>query len=181
MIEDAAIVGRLGPEDGYPLDDFTALASDGANLRLPGWPLLAAALVSLSDEPDDALRIVAAFSELSAVNADLAAGHLDCLAMMAEEKGRKGEAARRAYLRGFDVVVKWPEDARRRVFMGTRVPNEAGGWRSGREVIEDGDGVAPTHLLARDCASKLKKHDARSPQSLNLQRVPIIVVRTPNV
>jgi hypothetical protein len=180
MIEDAAIVGRLGPEDGYPLDDFTVLASDGADLKLPGWPLLAAALTSLRDDPDHALRIIAAFSDMSAVNAELAAGHLDCLAMLAEEKGRKGEAARRAYVRGFDVVAKWPEDARRRVFSGTRVPNEAGGWRSGREVIEDGDGVAPTHLLARDCASKLKKLDARSAQSLNLDGAsgdPIATVR----
>lgn len=173
MIEDSAILGRLGPADDYPVEDFTALASDGGDLRLPGWQLIAAVLTFLSDDREHALKIIAAFSELDDSNADLAASHLDCLATLADEKGRKGEAARRAYLRGFDAVTKWPEDLRRRVLSGTRVPNEAGGWRSGREVIEDGDGVAPTHLLAQDCASMLRKHDPRSAQTLNLGGVSV--------
>ena len=51
MIEDSEIVGRLGPADDYPVDDFTTLASDGGDLRLPGWPLVAAVLTSLKDQP----------------------------------------------------------------------------------------------------------------------------------
>jgi hypothetical protein len=46
MIEDSQIVGRLGSADSYPVDDFTTLASDRGDLKLPGWPLLAAALIS---------------------------------------------------------------------------------------------------------------------------------------
>jgi hypothetical protein len=179
MIEDAGIVGRLGPEDGYPLDDFTTLASDGADLKLPGWPLLAAALTCLRDDPDLALKILAAFSGLSAVDSDLAAGHLDSLAALAEASGRKGETARRAYLRGFDALAGWPEDTRCTIFGRARVPTAAGGWRSGHEVIEDGDGVALTHLLARECRLKLRKHDAHpveSPNRGDVSRDPIAPV-----
>jgi hypothetical protein len=94
MIEDSAIVGRLGQAGDYPIDDFTVLAGDGGDLGLPGWPLLAAILNSLKDRRDDAMRIIAAFSGLDASNAGSAAGHLDSLAELAEEKGRRGEAAR---------------------------------------------------------------------------------------
>jgi hypothetical protein len=161
MIEDAAIVGRLGQAGDYPIDDFTALAGDGGDLRLPGWPLVAAILTSLKDRRDDALRVIAAFSGLDASNAVSTANHLDSLAVLAEEKGQRGEAARRAYLYGFGVVAKWPEEARRRVFSGSRVPTEGGGWCSGREVIQDGDGIDPKHILARDCATTLRRIDSR--------------------
>ena len=57
---------------------------------------------------------------------------------------------------------EWPEEARRRVFGGSRVPTEGGGWRSGREVIQDGDGIDPRHILARDCASTLRRNDLRT-------------------
>ena len=161
MIEDSAIVGRLGQAGDYPIDDFTALAGDGGDLRLPGWPLVAAILNSLKDRRDDASRIIASFSGLDASNADSTANHLDSLAELAEGKGRRGEAARRAYLHGFDVVAKWPEEARRRVFSGSRLPTEGGGWRNGREVIQDGDGIDPKHILARDCATTLRRIDLR--------------------
>jgi hypothetical protein len=37
------------------------------------------------------------------------------LAGLAEQKGRRGEAARRAYLHGFGVVAKWPEERHHRL------------------------------------------------------------------
>jgi hypothetical protein len=171
LIEDSAIVGRLGQAGDYPIDDFTVLAGDGGDLGLPGWPLVAAILNSLKDRRDDAMRIIAAFSGLDAANAGSAADHLDSLAELAEEKGRRGEAARRAYLHGFGVVAKWPEEARRRVFRGSRVPTEGGGWRSGREVIEDGDGIDPKHILARDCATTLRRNDLRTAHAPDVESV----------
>ena len=164
MIEEAGIVGRLGPVEDYPIEDFTALANSNADMRLPGWPLLAAVLTALRDDCHRAARMVEAFSELSDAGADLTAGHLDSLAGIAEGKGKISGAARRAYLRGFEVVAKWPQASRRKVFGGTRVPNMAGGWRSGHEVIENGDGIAPTHVLARECAARLGVHEARPVQ-----------------
>lgn len=171
MIEDAAIVGRLGQAGDYPIDDFTALAGDGGDLRLPGWPLVAAILNSLKDRRDDALKIIAAFSGLDASNAESTANHLDSLAELAEGKGRRGEAARRAYLHGFDVVAKWPEEARRRVFGGSRIPTEGGGWKSGREVIEDGDGIDPNHMLAPECATTLRRNDLRTAHAPDVESV----------
>lgn len=165
MIEDARIIGRLGPANEYPVDDFATLASDGGDLGLPGSPLLAAILTSLGDSRDDATKIVAAFVGLNASNAKLAGSHLGSLTALAEEKGRKGEAARRAYRHGFNVVTGWPEDARRQVFGETRVPTEDGSWRSGREVIQGGDGLDPRHVLARDYASVLGKHEPEHTES----------------
>ena len=159
MIEDARIVGRLGGADDYPVDDFTTLANGNGDLGLPGWPLLAATLTSLQDSCDHAKRIVAAFAGLDASNAKSAGIHLDSLGVLAEEKGRKGEAARRVYRHGFNVVAVWPEDVRRLVFGGTRVLTEAGSWRSGREVVQGGDGLDPRHVLARDYASMLGRRE----------------------
>lgn len=169
MIEDSAIVGCLGQAADYPVDDFTILAGDGADLRLPGWPLVAAILKFFKDRRDDAMRIIAAFSALDSTSTGLAAEHLNSLAELAEEKGRRGEAARRAYLHGFGVVAKWPEEARRRVFSGSRVPTEGGGWRSGREVIEVGDGIDPMHVLARDCATMLRTTDLRTAHATDVE------------
>lgn len=171
LIEDSLLVGRLGQAGDYPIDDFTILAGDGGDLGLPGWPLVAAILNSLKDRRDDAMRIIASFSGVDASNAGSAADHLDSLAELAEEKGRRGEAARRAYLHGFGVVAKWPEEARRRVFSGSRVPTEGGGWRSGREVIEDGDGIDPKHILARDCATTLRRNDLRTAHAPDVESV----------
>jgi hypothetical protein len=171
MIEDSAIVGRLGQLNDYPIDDFTVLAGDGEDLKLPGWPLVAAILNSLKDRRDDALRIIAAFSGLNSSSADLAVDHLDRLAELAEGGGTRGEAARRVYHHGFDVVARWSEEARRRVVGSSRVPTADGGWRSGREVIEDGDGIDPRHLLARDCARTLRKSDFRTLQSTDVEGV----------
>ncbi|CAN7727809.1 sacsin N-terminal ATP-binding-like domain-containing protein [Mesorhizobium sp. LjRoot246] len=158
MIEDARIIGRLGAANGYPVDDFSTLASDGGDLGLPGWPLLAAVLSSSGDSRDDVTKIVAAFADLDASNAKLAGTHLDSLATAAE-KGQKGDAARRAFRHGFSVVAWWPEDARRQVFGGTRVLTEAGSWRSAREVVQDGDGLDPRHILARDYTSILGRRE----------------------
>ena len=171
MIDDSAIVGRLGQVDDYPIDDFTVLAADGGDLRLPGWPLVAAILSSLKDRRDDAVRVIAAFSALDVARAESTADHLDSLAEIAEGKGRRGEAARRAYLHGFDVVASWPEEARRRVFSGSRVPTEGGGWRAGREVIQDGDGIDPNHMLARDCATTLRRNDLRTTHAPEVESV----------
>ena len=167
MIEDAAIVGRIGPADGYPMETFVALANANADLKLPGWPLLAAVLASSESCPKRAASIVEAFSEVSGNNAALVAEHLDSLAGIAAESGTTSGAAKRAYMRGFEIVANWSEASRRKVFVGTRVPTKAGGWRSGREVLEGGNGIAPTHVLTQEFASRLGTHETPSEQSSN--------------
>jgi hypothetical protein len=160
MIDDAQVIGRLGAATDYRLDDFTTLANGGGDLGLPGWPLLASVLTSLRDSPDLTVQIVAAFAGLDASDPTLAGIHLDCLAALAGESGGKGEAARRAYRHGISVVAGWPEEARHQVFSGTRVPTEAGSWRSGRHVVQAGDGLDARYLLARDYASVLGRPES---------------------
>jgi len=155
IIDDAGLVGRLGGAEDFPLDDFTLLAKAGVDLALPGWPLLASILTAAQEDREQTHKIISSFSQVQ--GSDQAAHHLDALSTVADERGRTGEAARRAYRHGFDAVAAWPDESRRRVFWGTRVPTEAGGWRSGREVLEDGNGVAQTHVLAREYASQLRK------------------------
>lgn len=159
MVEDADIIGRLGTADEFPMDDFATLAKDSGDAGLPGWPLLAAVLISEADR-GDTMKVVAAFAEIHSSDANLAGTHLDRLARLAQENGRKGEAARRAYGHGFNVVARWPEESRRQVFAGMPVPTEAGNWRSGREVVQGGDGLDPNYVLARDYASALGKREA---------------------
>jgi|GEM_PF-894593 len=159
MVEDAGIIGRLGAADEFPIDDFATLAKDSSDVGLPGWPLLAAVLASEADG-GDAMKVVAAFAEVLPSNANLAGTHLDRMATLAAENGRKGEAARRAYRHGFNVVARWREETRYQVFGETLVPTEAGDWRSGREVVQGGDGLDPSYVLARDYASTLGKREA---------------------
>ena len=113
MIEDSKIVGRLGPVEAAQVSDFALLAQTGVDLGLEGWPLVSAVLTSLRDQTEDILKLVAAFAGLDASGADMAGTHLDCLAALAQGTGRAAEAARRIYLRAFDVIAKWPEAARR--------------------------------------------------------------------
>jgi hypothetical protein len=155
MVEEWKPIGRLGPADGYPVADFTALAAAGADLRLQGWPLLSAALTSLKDQADLALRVSVAFAGADASNPETAARHLDSLAALTEENGPAADAARGAYMHGFAEVAGWPEKARLAVFGAARVPTQGGGWRAGSEVVQDGDGIAPTHMLLQNCAAML--------------------------
>lgn len=172
MIEDAGLVAHLGRAEEFPLDDFAVMARVGANLALPGWPLMASILAADLSDADIALTIVKAFSRVE--RPELAGDHLAALATLADENGRSGEAARRAYRYGFDAVATWSEEARKQVFGRTRVPNEAGGWRIGCEVLEDGDGVSPEHVLAREYSSKIRpRQDGAGYQTLKCGQTDI--------
>ena len=157
LIEAARLPGRLGSIEEYPIDDFVTLATNGIDLPLPGWPLLGAVLSSEPDGSDreSIQRFAVRLAQLSSADAAVAGHILDALAARAATRNRTGEAARRAYEHGFDAVAKWPDDARREVFGGTRVPTRTGVWRPGREVVEAGDGVADSHLLDPTYASKI--------------------------
>lgn len=156
MIDDAGLVGYLGAEDDRVVDDLAALARNGANLALPGWPLLAAVLAPPESDRKPVRGIVSSFSQLADTEHEIAAGHLDALAELAQAQGTlEGQAARRVYDHGFTTIAGWPEGKRRKVLRGTRVPTVAGVWRVGREVIADDNGLAATHVLDRACAEKI--------------------------
>ena len=159
IIEKAELPGRLGSAARYPVDDFAALAICRADLALPGWPLLAAALSDSGDDREYLKLFIHRFKPVSSSDPVPAACHLNALATLAASLDqKKSQAARRAYEHGFDAVAQWPEDAQRKVFYHAFVPTEAGGWQCGRRVVDARTGVASTHVLQTAYAVKLREH-----------------------
>ena len=168
LVEETGVIGRLGPANAGLIEDLTVLALEGHDPGLPGWKLVSALLSALRDDPPQSLEFITAFAALDIDHTDLTARVLDRFASLAGDRGRSGEAARRLYLRGFEVVAQWPEKLRRRVFAHVSVPTRDGGWRTGNAVAEDGNGISPAHLLATECALILRKGVGGLSQSLEV-------------
>ena len=159
MIDDAGLVGSLGAEDDRLFNDLATLARNGANLALPGWPLLAAVLASSESDRKPVRDIVSSFSSVDRQKHEIAACHLDALAELARAPDTpEGQAARRVYVHGFTTIAGWPDDARRKVLGSTRVPTVAGVWRTGRAVVKEANGIARTHALEPRLVSMLRQH-----------------------
>ena len=155
MIAVTGLQGRLGAAEEFPIDQFTQLAEMGADLKLPGWPLLAAVLSSIDDDADGVRRVAGSFHEVSDTDPETAGQHLDALAEVADRDPVHREAAEQAYRHGFAAIGKWATDALQRVLGSTRVPTKSDGWRMGKEVLAEDNGVADTHVLGRVYAPML--------------------------
>ena len=154
IIAAVGLQGRLGAEHSLSIDQFSELAKMNADLKLPGWALLAAALSSI-DEPDGMHEFARSFHEVPESEPETAGRHLDSLVEMAERFPAKRRVVELVYRHGFEAVAKWAGDARQRVFGNTRVPTKDGGWRSAKEVIAEDNGVGAMHVLAREYAALL--------------------------
>lgn len=162
MIDDArlvGLVGAIGMEDTELVKSLTTLAKNGADLAFPAWPLLKAVLASLDPTRASVGRVVLSLRSLAEDDHEAAAGHLDVLAELAVNWGvsPEGQAVRRLYDHEFKAIAEWPDDVQRKVFGGARVPTEDGGWRTGREVVQEANGIAPTHVLDRPLVRVLRK------------------------
>ena len=156
IIDEAGLLGHPGAVDDRLVDDLAALARNGADLALPGWPLLAAVLASPASNRELVRDVVSSFHPLADTEPAIAACHLDALAKLAHAPDTpEGQTARRVYLHGFATIAQWPENVRRKVLGDTPVPTVAGVWRTGREVVADDNGVAATHVLDRACAEMM--------------------------
>lgn len=160
-IDSAGLVGfgPSGAENTGLVKDLAKLAKNDADLALPGWPLLAAVLASLDPAQATVRDVVSSFRPLAGADHETVARHLDALATRAANRAAEPEA-QRVYEHGFEEIAGWPDDARRKVFGGARVPTVDGGWRTGREVVEDSNGIAPTHVLHRKLARMLRERRA---------------------
>ena len=136
LIANTELVGLVAPIDTEHADDtghaelvnlLATLARNGADLQLPGWPLLAAVLASLDPTRSAVRNVASSFHWLTHADHQLAARHLDALAGLAADRASDpaGMAARRLYEHGFKAIAEWPDDMRRKVFGNTRVPTEA--------------------------------------------------------
>ena len=100
-------------------------------------------------------KVARSFHQIPDTEPEQAARHLDALVAVANRDPAQRGAGERAYRHGYAAVAKWTGDARQRAFGNTRVPTKDGGWRSGREVIAEDNGVAAAHVLAREYAALL--------------------------
>ncbi len=149
MIDQTGLQARLGSMADYPIEQFTELAKAGvSDLKLPGWPLLAALLSSMDGGLDQ--EAVACFHELSESDSTVAGEHLDALATVAANSAVRPNPAEAAYRHGFEAVAKWTAAARNTVFANTRVPTKSGEWRSGKDVAPEDRGYLPEQVLADD-------------------------------
>ena len=161
MIANAGLVGLVAPIDTEHADlvnNLATLAKSRADLALPGWPLLAAVLASLDPTRDTVRNVASSFRRLTHADHEPAGRHLDALAGLAADRADPERmAARQLYEHGFKEIVEWPADVRRKVFGDTRVPTADGGWHTGRKVVEEASGIAPTHVLEPNLARLLRK------------------------
>ena len=153
MIVVVGLQGRLGTMDDLPIVQFTELARIRADLKLPGWSLLAAVLSSFDDDPDGVRKVAGSFREVSNTEPKMAAQFLDALATLADVDPAHRRAAERVYRYGFEAVAKWNVNAQQCVFRHTRVPTKSAGWRTGKEVVVEDGGVVSDHVLAREYAA----------------------------
>ena len=163
MIDQAGLQARLGSMADYPIEQFTELAKAGVHdLKLPGWPLLAALLSTMNGGLGQ--EAVACFHELSESDSTIAGEHLDALATEATKQPGPNPAEA-AYRHGFAAVAKWTVVARNTVFANTLVPTKSGEWRSGKEVVAEDKDFSPAQVLADDYAKLLpipEEHTTRA-------------------
>ena len=156
LINAAGLKGRLGDHVHYPISAFTNLAKQDVDLQLPGWGLLAALLVAGMDDRE----VVSSFHAVSYEDPEMAAAHLSAIAKrigsMSVDRRSEVECA---YAHGFKAVAAWSYEVRCRVFANTLVPTVAECWRSGSEVIAEGEGVAHSHLLSGQYRALLRDLD----------------------
>ncbi|MCY4400173.1 MAG: hypothetical protein OXE96_12675 [Gemmatimonadetes bacterium] len=143
LLDGSPLIGRLGSSEDYPLDEFRALSEGRADLALPGWPLLAAVLRSV-ERDIDAQRIVDKRDSATEQHERLVIDHLNALASVSSTAP---ESALAAYRHAIRAMVRWSEPFRRAVFSKTRVPTQTGDWRTGREVIPQGQGLSRDSVL----------------------------------
>lgn len=140
IVEDRCPVAWMG-EEGSSCRPLAQLAAAGANLKLPGWPLLAALLRGTDRDRSALLR---AFGTVRQDHAEQAVEWLNALADLA---ACENEAARAAYVQAFRLICGWPSDLLREVMAEVRVPVRTGAWRPALEVVAGVEGIAPAHRL----------------------------------
>ena len=146
MIGNSRLQGRLGSAVDYPIEQFTILAKMSTDLKLTGWPLLAAVLSSIDGDSDGVREVIECFHDVS--ESKIAGKHLDALAEVADRDASHQGPAEAAYRHGFEAITRWAGAARREVLANTRVPTKSGEWRSGVKVVAEDSGIAPAYVLA---------------------------------
>lgn len=140
-LSDGSLPSWIGERPGDIAPYLQSLAKDGADLTLPGWPLLA---WLLSAPGAEAQTIVREVQQHGAPEPDHFHGWMDSLSRIAASGN---QSARAVYDSGFRVLAKTSNDQIRKILSGTRVPTRDGTWRAADEVVAHGGAVAFAHRL----------------------------------
>jgi len=144
MIEDAQPLGYFGAPTDDLIRTLVKLAKSGTDLRLAGWPLLAALLKSTVGDGADVLK---SFATPGVDQANAAADWLNALADLAQSGMTE---ARDAFTSGFRIACTWNEDLRSALLQKIRVPVRNGGWRAAATVATGIAGLADEYVLAEE-------------------------------
>ncbi|TKD13451.1 hypothetical protein FBT96_19530 [Rhodobacter capsulatus] len=131
----------IGERPGDIAAYLQSLARDGADLTLPGWPLLA---WLLSAPGAEAQTIVREVQQHGAPEPDHFHGWMDALSRIAASGN---PSARAVYDSGFRFLARTSNDQIGKILSGTRVPTRDGTWRAADEVVAHGGAVAFAHRL----------------------------------
>lgn len=138
---DGSLPCWIAERSGDIATSLQSLAKDGADLTLPGWPLLAWLLAA---EGADAQTIVREVQQHGAPDPDHFHGWMDALSRIAASGH---EPARAVYDSGFRLLARTSNDQIGKILSGTRVPTRDGTWRAADEVVAHGGAVAFVHRL----------------------------------
>ncbi|MCW2275300.1 hypothetical protein GJ654_12505 [Rhodoblastus acidophilus] len=151
QVKEVSPVAFMSSAADLPAEALVALARQGSDLGLPGWPLLSALLrLGANGVESPALapaKILDAFGSVTPGDVKQAVQHMDALSGLAEAGA---EAARNVFILAFRALCSWPSTALQRVMSGVRVPTSDGNWRSAQEVAARVSGIASSHRLARE-------------------------------
>ena len=141
MIDVAAPLARLGEVQEKDAKAVKQLAELGADLALPGWPLLSALIHHTEKDLSELSR---RFGSVTEKHLSEAINHVNALAKLA---GEGNQAARALYNSAFQAICNWRSESLHQTMGSIRVPVQSGNWQFGSQVVARVHGIAPTHRL----------------------------------
>ncbi|GGO34469.1 hypothetical protein GCM10010991_25300 [Gemmobacter aquaticus] len=140
-LSDGSLPCWFGERPGDIAAHLQSLAKDGADLTLPGWPLLA---WLLSAPGAEALTIMREVQQHGAPDPEHFHGWMDALSRIAASGSH---AARAVYDSGFRLLARTSIGQIGKILSGTLVPTRDGTWRAATEVVAHGGAVAFPYRL----------------------------------
>ena len=140
-LSDRSLQCWIGERPGEIAAYLQSLAKDGADLTLPGWPLLAWLLSAPGAEAQTIVRDV---QQHGAPDSDHFHGWMNALSRIAASGN---QSARAVYDSGFRFLAGTSIGQIGTILSGTLVPTRDGTWRAAAEVVAHGGAVAFAHRL----------------------------------
>jgi hypothetical protein len=141
MIAKAKPIAFMGEPNEELASALSTLAERGADLKLPGWPLLAALLRLV---PHDRGALLRRFGAVKHNDSEHAVAWMNVLADLNTFEDKPSRAA---YAEAFRLICGWPSNLLHEVMTKVRAPVRSGVWVPAREVAARVEGIAPAHRL----------------------------------